>query len=178
MSEENEKQSEPTGPSAVCAVLTVSDTRTKETDKSGRAIAKALKAAGHKVETYAVVPDDADAISTQLRNWLRNPLSTIHEPKSDYDVIITNGGTRLARRPTVIEIVREHLDRELEGFGELFRKLAYEKAGHSAMHARAVAGLSGPCVVFAMPGSPDAVQLAMEQLIIPELSHLVGERKR
>ena len=166
------------GQSARCAVMTVSDTRTKEDDKSGRIIAKALKAAGHKVDAYAIVPDDHEKISSQLRNWLRNPFSTIHEPKSDYDVIFTNGGTGISHRDTTVEVVRKHLDKELEGFGELFRMLSYEQVSSAAMLSRAVAGLSGQCLIFTMPGSPDAVQLAMDKLIIPELPHLIWERKR
>ena len=154
---------------ARCAVLTASDSRTLETDTGGDLIVGALEAAGHLVAHRAVVPDEATTIAAQLDQWLGDPA---------VDVICTTGGTGISSRDTTIEVVRERLDRVLEGFGELFRYLSWEEVGSAAMLSRAVAGLGGETLVFAMPGSPNAVRLAMERLIIPELPHLLWERQR
>ncbi len=155
--------------SAVCAVLTVSDTRTKADDKSGRIIVENLEAAGHAVKAYEIVPDEPDQIEAQLATWLGD---------GRYDAVCTTGGTGIALRDTTIEIVRRLIDKELEGFGELFRMLSWDQVQAAAMLSRAVAGLAGQTLLFAMPGSSNAVQLAMDKLIVPELPHLVWERKR
>ena len=155
--------------SAVCAVLTVSDTRTKADDKSGRIIVENLEAAGHVVKAYEIVPDEPDQIEAQLTTWLGD---------GGYDAVCTTGGTGIALRDTTIEIVRRLIDKELEGFGELFRMLSWDQVQAAAMLSRAVAGLAGQTLLFAMPGSSNAVQLAMDKLIVPELPHLVWERKR
>lgn len=160
---------------ARCAVLTVSDTRTAETDKSGSLIKSLLAEAGHDVTQYDIVPDDAAIIEHELRHWLDS---------EDVQVILTNGGTGIARRDTTVEVVRELLCKELEGFGELFRVLSYQQVGAAAMLSRAVAGLAlstdgqRETFLFTMPGSPNAVSVAMEELILPELPHLLWERKR
>ena len=155
--------------SAVCAVLTVSDTRTKADDKGGRIIIENLEAAGHTVKAYEIVPDEPDRIEPQLTAWLG---------EGGYDAVFTTGGTGIALRDTTIEVVRRLIDKELEGFGELFRMLSWDQVQAAAMLSRAVAGLAGQTLLFAMPGSSNAVQLAMDKLITPELPHLVWERKR
>lgn len=159
-----------------CGVLTVSDTRTRTTDESGTWIASALRDAGHEVAEQGLVPDVAEAIEDQLRSWLTS--THLH-------VIITTGGTGIGRRDTTADVVRRLLDVELEGFGELFRRLSWEEIGPAAMLSRAVGGLvAGPdpdsrgCFLFALPGSPHAVQLALDTLLLPELAHLVWERTR
>lgn len=166
------------GKSANCAIVTVSDTRSLEDDEGGAIIREALEGVGHTIGDYGIVPDDPDELGPYLRSHLRNAISSINDPQSDFDVIITTGGTGIAKRDTTIEVVRKLLHKELDGFGELFRMLSYEQVGSAAMLSRAVAGLSDNVLIFALPGSPDAVRLAMEKLIVPELSHLVWERKR
>lgn len=154
---------------AVCAVLTISDTRTKATDKGGRVICESLERAGHVVEGYEIVPDEADKIAAQLKKWLA---------AGQFDVICTTGGTGISSRDTTIEVVQRLIDKPLDGFGELFRMLSWEEVGAAAMLSRAVGGLAGESLLFAMPGSTNAVALAMTQLIVPELSHLIWERTR
>ncbi|MAE63786.1 MAG: molybdenum cofactor biosynthesis protein [Phycisphaeraceae bacterium] len=157
------------GQVARCAVLTVSDTRTRETDQGGRLVIDHLERAGHSVKDYEIVRDEPDEIRSRLEKWLA---------PADLEVVFTTGGTGIARRDTTIEVVRSLLDRELEGFGELFRMLSFDDIGAAAMLSRAVAGLAGETLLFAMPGSSGAVELAMSRLIVPELSHLVWERRK
>lgn len=155
--------------SAVCAVLTISDTRTEADDKGGQAVMAALREAGHAVAEYAIVKDEPAQIDARLRLWLARP---------DIHAICCTGGTGIARRDTTIEVVERLLDKELDGFGELFRMLSWQEVGAAAMLSRAVAGLAGETLIFAMPGSTNAVGLAMSKLIAPELRHLVWERRR
>ncbi len=154
---------------ARCAVLTISDTRTKETDKGGAIIVESLEADGHHVSDYEIVRDESREIEAALRGWLKD---------GDIDLILTTGGTGIASRDTTIEVVERLLDKRLEGFGELFRMLSWQEVGPAAMLSRAIAGLSGETLIFSLPGSTNAVRLAMEKLIIPELRHLVWERRR
>jgi molybdenum cofactor biosynthesis protein B len=142
-------------------VVTASDSRSAETDESGRLIRDMLTAAGHRVEYYEVLPDDPSRIRQALLDNLRN-----------LDAIIVNGGTGIAPRDSTIEVVRMLLDKELEGFGELFRYLSYQQIGPAAMLSRALAGVAAGKIVAALPGSPDACHLAMEKLLIPELGHM------
>jgi molybdopterin adenylyltransferase len=142
-------------------VVTASDSRSAETDESGRLIRDLLIAAGHRVEYYEVLPDDPSRIRQALLDNLRN-----------LDAIIVNGGTGIAPRDSTIEVVRMLLDKELEGFGELFRYLSYQEIGSAAMLSRALAGVAAGKIVAALPGSPDACRLAMEKLLIPELGHM------
>jgi molybdopterin adenylyltransferase len=165
------------GKTARCAVLTVSDTRIAETDSGGKAIIDALKQAGHTVTDYTLVKDEPDQIESQLKSWLA-PQTPTPNPQPPIQTIITTGGTGIASRDTTVEVVRRLLDKELEGFGELFRMLSYEEVGPAAMLSRAVAGLAGQTLIFTLPGSPNAVKLAMNKLIIPELPHMVWERNR
>ena len=160
-----------------CAILTVSDTRTLADDASGHAIKELLLAAGHVVADHQIVQDDANLIEEQLLAWLSEK-----QNGEGIHVILTTGGTGIARRDTTVEVVSRMIDKELDGFGELFRMLSYHEIGAAAMLSRAVAGLlsSGgrETFVFTMPGSKHAVELAMRKLILPELSHLIWERKR
>jgi len=161
--------------SVACAVVTVSDTRTPADDTGGDAIARLLKEAGHSVSRRTIVRDEPDRIRAAIR-------SALDDPK--IQAVLTTGGTGIAGRDTTIEVVRSLLATELPGFGELFRVLSWEQVGAAAMLSRAVAGLASSAAnrsgvfIFAMPGSPNAVNLAMSKLIVPELSHLVWERER
>ncbi len=157
------------GETADCAVLTVSDTRTLADDTGGQHIVDALVAAGHGVVARALVRDEPALIRAQLERFLEDPR---------VEVILSTGGTGISSRDTTIEVVESLLDKRLDGFGELFRMLSFAEIGAAAMLSRATAGLRGETLIFAMPGSPHAVALAMSRLIIPELSHLVWERRR
>jgi molybdenum cofactor biosynthesis protein B len=152
-----------------CYVITVSDTRTEETDTSGRAIADLLRAARHEVVGQTIVKDDQDDVRGALARHLANP---------DVQVIITTGGTGVSSRDGTYEVVTGMLHKRLDGFGELFRMLSYEQVGSAAMMSRACAGLVAGRIVVSLPGSEAAVRLAMERLLIPELGHLVREASR
>lgn len=150
-----------------CMVVTVSDTRNTTTDKSGKLIVELLKEAGHQIEAWEIIPDEKDSIRQTIEVGRKNKA---------IDVIITNGGTGIADRDVTIETVRPLLDKEMPGFGEIFRALSYtEDIGSAAILTRAIAGVSNHTAVFSVPGSSGAVRLAMEKLILPELSHVVHE---
>ena len=151
-----------------CGVITISDTRTTETDTSGATIRAALEAAGHTVTRYQLVKDEPDAIAALVREL----------SDAGCQVILTNGGTGIARRDNTFEAIDALIEKRLPGFGELFRMLSYADIGPAAMLSRATAGIIGGALVFCMPGSTGAVRLAMEQLIIPQLPHLIWETVR
>ena len=149
------------------AVLTVSDTRTLETDKGGNRVIEIAEAGGFKVATRAIVKDDMDAITEQVESWIAD---------SSIDVVITTGGTGIAKRDVTIEAVESLLDKEIPGFGEIFRYLSYvDDIGVRAIASRAVAGVARETLIFALPGSVGAVTLGMERLIVPQIPHLVHE---
>ncbi|MFP4878051.1 molybdenum cofactor biosynthesis protein B [Mammaliicoccus sciuri] len=150
------------------AVLTVSDTRTKETDKGGQLVQQYLKDLNVEIKEghYQIVKDDVTEIQTQVNEWL----------SKDVDAIITTGGTGISQRDVIIEAIKPLLDKEIEGFGEIFRYLSYtEDVGTRAILSRAIAGTVGHQVIISIPGSTGAVKLAMEKLITKELNHLVHE---
>lgn len=150
------------------AVLTVSDTRTKETDKGGQLVQQYLKDLNVEIKEghYQIVKDDVTEIQTQVNEWLNN----------DVDAIITTGGTGISQRDVTIEAIKPLLDKEIEGFGEIFRYLSYtEDVGTRAILSRAIAGTVGHQVIISIPGSTGAVKLVMEKLITKELNHLVHE---
>lgn len=149
-----------------CAVLTISDTRTEDDDRSGKLIRQHLSFRGHEVRAYKIVKDDVDDITTTLRSWIDD---------SDIEAIVTNGGTGISGRDVTYNAIRGLLDTELPGFGELFRMLSWDEVGPAAMLSRATAGVAGNTVIFSTPGSSNAVKLAMEKLIGPELPHIVHE---
>jgi molybdenum cofactor biosynthesis protein B len=154
--------------SARCAIVTVSDTRTLETDESGVEITRRLEAAGHQVVERTVVPDEPARLTLVLRHWLA----------AEVDLILLNGGTGISSRDGTVEVVEQFLDRPLPGFGEIFRYLSFKQVGAAAMLSRAVGGTASGKLVFALPGSRAAVELAMEQLIVPELGHLLYELRK
>jgi len=158
------------GETARCGVITLSDTRTEATDKSGRRIRELLEEAGHATAHYQLLPDDPAALEPVLRGLLA---------RADVDVILTNGGTGISRRDQTIGVIERLLDRPLPGFGELFRMLSWEQIGSGAMLSRAVGGITATGkLLFAMPGSTAAVELAMTRLILPELKHLLRELRK
>lgn len=149
-----------------CAVLTVSDTRTRDTDTSGRLIRDLLEMRGHEVGAYEIVPDDPARIRAVVAGWAAG---------DGIQAILTNGGTGIAARDTSYEAIAGLLDKRIDGFGELFRMLSFQEIGAAAMLSRAVAGVHRGKLVVAMPGSSNAVKLAMTKLVLPELGHLVYE---
>ncbi|RIO51425.1 MogA/MoaB family molybdenum cofactor biosynthesis protein [Staphylococcus pasteuri] len=151
------------------AILTVSDTRDYNTDKGGQLIQTLLENENVNVKDdyYKIVKDNQQDIHEQLSTWLK---------QNDIDVIITTGGTGIAQRDVTIEVVSPLLDKEIEGFGEMFRYLSYtEDVGTRAILSRAIAGKHQDKLLFSLPGSTGAVKLAIDKLIKPELNHLVHE---
>lgn len=152
------------------AIITISDTRNYETDKSGKIIKRLLEDAEHVVEQYIIVSDEEKKIQSAVEGMLNT---------DEIDVILMNGGTGIAKRDVTIEAIRPFLDKELPGFGELFRYLSYElDIGSASILSRAVAGAAGNKVIFALPGSSGAVTLAMEKIILKEIGHLVNEVRK
>lgn len=151
--------------------LTVSDSRTEETDEGGRLIRELCGGAGHELVGSAILRDDPEKVRAHIRDVA---------DRGSADVLISTGGTGISRRDSTYEAVTALLGKRLDGFGELFRMLSYQEIGASAMLSRAVAGLvdDSGLVVFALPGSPSAVRLGLEKLIIPELGHLKFEAHR
>ena len=145
--------------------MSASDTRDESTDTSGALIRRSLRLAGHAIVDYRIVKDDPPLVVSHLRALAR---------KSRARVVLLTGGTGIARRDSTFEAVTGLLDKRLDGFGEFFRALSYRKIGPAAMLSRAVAGTYRGMVVFSMPGSVDAVRLAMTRLILPELPHVAG----
>jgi len=155
--------------SVACYVLTVSDTRTSETDTGGRAIRDLLTDAGHAVTGFDIVRDDPAAVVARVREGLNEPAT---------QVIITTGGTGISSRDSTYEAVEGLLEKRLTGFGELFRMLSFQDIGSAAMMSRATAGTVGRKAIFILPGSPDAIRLAMTRLILPELSHVLQQLRK
>ena len=150
-----------------CFVLTISDTRSLQDDPSGDAIADALTGAGHQIAGRDLVRDVPESVQQTIRAQCAN-----------VDAIVMTGGTGITARDSTYEAIATLLDKHLDGFGELFRMLSYEQIGSAAMLSRACAGTIGRTVVFSLPGSRNAVTLAMERLIVPELPHIVRELNR
>lgn len=152
--------------SIVCGVITLSDTRSHETDRSGQMIHTMLTLAGHRVGYYEVLPDDADRLRAEL---------LLLAERSELDVLLINGGTGIAPRDRTYQTIEALLDKPLPGFGELFRMLSYQEIGARAMASRAIGGIYAGKPLFSMPGSSAAVRLALDALILPELQHLVRQ---
>lgn len=152
-----------------CLVCTVSDSKTEETDTSGRVLRDLLVAAGHEVRGYRLVRDEPAEVQAVLDAACADPA---------VQVVLFTGGTGITARDRTYEAVEARLERRLPGFGELFRMLSYQEIGPAAMLSRAQAGVCAGRVVFSLPGSPAACRLALERLILPELGHLVRELSR
>ena len=150
-------------------MLTVSDTRTEDTDTGGRAVADLLVAGGHTVTGRSIVKDDAALVRRAVEQQLET---------DEVDAIITTGGTGITSRDSTYEAVDALLEKRLDGFGELFRMLSYAQVGAAAMMSRATAGLVRGRILIALPGSEAAVRLAMEKLVLPELGHMVQQARK
>lgn len=147
-----------------CAVFTISDTRTAATDTGGALLADGLTSAGHAVVLRELHKDEPAVVRERVAQAIASGM---------VDAILTTGGTGLGPRDSTYEALEGLLDKTLPGFGELFRFLSYAEIGAAAMMSRATAGVSKGCVVIALPGSPDAVRLALDKLVLPELGHMV-----
>ncbi len=151
------------------AVLTISDTRTTETDTGGDVVEETMRGAGHEVVAREIVRDEAASIRTTLVDLLA---------RSDVDAVVTTGGTGISARDTTYEVVERMVEKRLDGFGELFRMLSYEEIGAAAILSRALAGAVGTKFVASLPGSRNAVRLGMEKLLVPEVAHIVFELRK
>jgi molybdenum cofactor biosynthesis protein B len=152
-----------------CAVVTVSDTRTLETDTGGQTACELLAAAGYRVAAREIIPDEPAVMRPLVEKLAADPA---------IDAVLLTGGTGISSRDQTFETVTALLTRPLAGYGELFRMLSFQEIGPAAMLSRATGGLVGKTVVLTMPGSPAAVRLALERIIVPELRHLVREARR
>ena len=150
-------------------IVTVSDTRSLETDSSGRLISALLEERGHRVSGRTLLKDEPGDVRQAVTALVND---------SSVDVVITTGGTGITARDSTFEAIDGLLQKRLAGFGELFRMLSYHEIGAAAMLSRATAGLCGRTIILALPGSERAVRLAMEKLVLPELGHLVREARR
>jgi molybdopterin adenylyltransferase len=164
VSQEEHKAQAPA--SVNCYVLTVSDTRTTDTDTSGLAIRQLLEQAGHAITGHGVVRDEPQQVAASVEVLLAD---------SSTQVIITTGGTGITSRDGTFEAIHQLLEKRLDGFGELFRLLSFQEIGPAAMLSRATAGTVAGKAIFVLPGSENAVRLAMTRLIIPELGHIVQQ---
>lgn len=144
------------------AIVTVSDTRTPETDVNAAYLRERIEATGHRLAGYRLIKDEPDQVTAVLAELVQ----------SEARIIVFNGGTGISKRDTTFDALSSKLEKTLSGFGEIFRMLSYEEIGAAAMLSRATAGVYGNTVVFSTPGSPAAVRLAWEKLIEPELQHL------
>lgn len=151
-------------------VITISDTRSMENDKSGSLMKEMLEEKGHIVIEYEIVKDEQALIRSAVLSGCES---------SEIDVVLTNGGTGISKRDQTIEAIQTILEKEITGFGELFRLISYqEDIGSSAIMSRAIAGIALDTAIFAVPGSPKAVKLAMEKLILPEIGHVISEIRK
>ncbi|MFW5952575.1 MAG: MogA/MoaB family molybdenum cofactor biosynthesis protein [Candidatus Natronoplasma sp.] len=160
MSHEKHKQNAPDH--VKIGVITVSDTRALKSDESGKKIREMLMEEEHEIVGYEIVKDDPDEIKRVIESI-------------DAEAYILNGGTGISNRDVTSDVLGEVIDKELPGFGEAFRRLSFEEIGSAAILSRALAGVTGKEIYFALPGSTSAVELAMKELILPELGHIVFE---
>lgn len=150
-------------------IVTVSDTRTPENDDSGKIIRRQVEDAGHRVALYRVVKDEPYLVEGAIQEGVAEPA---------VDIMVLNGGTGMSSRDGTFEQVSTLIEKPMPGFGELFRMLSWQQVGSAAMLSRAVAGLYAGKMIFSIPGSPKAAELAMSLLIIPEAGHLMFEARR
>ncbi len=152
-----------------CAVIIISDSRTEQTDESGKLIMDAMKQAGHNITSYSLLKNDAEAIVKKIDDIVSDGCT---------QVIITSGGTGASHLDVTIETIMPLLDKKMDGFGELFRAFTFQEIGTGSILSRAMAGIIKGKVVISLPGSSGAVKLAMEKIILPEIGHLVREATR
>jgi molybdopterin adenylyltransferase len=168
MSVEKHREAAGHGPVTV-ALVTVSDTRTPDTDENGIYLRDQFVTRGHVVAGYRIVKDEPDQVEAALEEMVSTP---------NVQLVLFNGGTGIAPRDTTYDVIARKIEKVMPGFGEIFRMLSYQQVGAAAMLSRATAGVYRGKLVFSMPGSPKAVRLALEELIIPELNHLAWEIAR
>ena len=147
------------------AVLTVSDTRTRENDTSGDLIQERLETAGHKVVSRVILKDDVEKLRGQMRAWVAD---------KNVDAVVSTGGTGLTRRDVTPEAVTPLITKPISGFGELFHWLSYEEIGTSTIESRALAGVADDTLVFCLPGSTGACRTGMDKIILPQLNSTTG----
>ena len=152
-----------------CYVLTISDTRTEETDSGGRAVVELLTGGGHEVLGKIIVPDDRERIRQAVEAQLA---------ETEVQAVVTTGGTGISSRDQTYEAISSILEKRVDGFGELFRALSHQEIGTAAMLTRALAGTAHGKIIISIPGSENAVRLAVVKLVLPELGHLVREAER
>jgi molybdenum cofactor biosynthesis protein B len=152
-----------------CAVITISDSRDAATDRGGPLLVDGLAAAGHATTHRALVRDEARAIEEAV-------LAAVG--RDDVDLVLTTGGTGIAPRDVTVPTLERLFEGTIPGFGELFRWLSFQEIGSAAMLSRACAGLLCGKVVIALPGSPKALRLALDRLVLPEAGHLVAEARK
>lgn len=153
-----------------CAIVTVTDTRTVDNDESGAAIKRLIEAAGHQMADYTLLPNNEARVRGQVRALVA---------RNDIDVVLLTGGTGLGSKDRTVEAVRSAIEKELPGFGELFRMVSFqEQVGTAAILSRAVAGSANGKLVVSMPGSKAAVELALTRILLPELRHAIRELRR
>ena len=168
MSVERHREAAGHGPVTV-ALVTVSDSRTPETDDNGIYLREQFTSLGHKVAGYRIVKDEPEQVEAALEQMVTTP---------GVQLVLFNGGTGIAPRDTTFDVISRKLEKTLPGFGEIFRMLSYQQVGAAAMLSRATAGTYKGKLIFSTPGSPKAVRLALEQLILPEINHLAWEIAR
>jgi molybdopterin adenylyltransferase len=166
--EEHREKAKEQEKSVAIAIVTVSDTRTEETDTSGQTIRRLAEEAGHRIVNYRIVKDEPDQVAAALQDF----------SDGGAQMIIFNGGTGISARDRTYDVLARVLEKELRGFGEIFRMLSYQEVGAAAMLSRATAGTYRGVVVISIPGSTNAVTLAMQKLILPEIEHLAWEITR
>ena len=162
MSHEEHKAKAPK--SINCAIITMSDSRTPENDDSGKLIINLLEKNDHKIIDYSIIKDNKKLINKKINQLTKN---------KKINAIITNGGTGIAKKDVTIEAIKPLFEKELAGFSSLFAKLSYDSIGSAAVLSRATAGIVNKKIIFCLPGSPEAVELAMDKLILPEIGHIV-----
>jgi molybdenum cofactor biosynthesis protein B len=151
------------------AIVIVSDTRDERTDESGKIAKKLLISEGHKISAFKIIRNNKNLIHSTVKEMLQDP---------KINVVLTSGGTGISRRDITVDTVSELLDKRIEGFGELFRRLSYEEVGEAVMISRAIAGTANNKLVFCLPGSKSAVRLALSKLILPGVGHILWEANR
>jgi molybdenum cofactor biosynthesis protein B len=166
MSEQVHKQNAPV--SIPFSILTISDTRTFETDQSGKLIALLMESHHHQLIDHKIVPDDFQQIQKQIQLALQTPA----------EVLLLTGGTGISPRDGTYEVMEKLLEKRLDGFGELFRWLSYQQIGSAAILSRALGGTIGKKALFSLPGSQKAVQLALESILLKEIPHIISELRK
>jgi molybdopterin adenylyltransferase len=165
MGAEEHRQKAGKGPVTI-AIVTVSDTRTPETDQNRQYIEARMAELGHRVAAYRLIKDEPDQVAAVIEELTAMP---------EVQIVLFNGGTGISPRDTTYDVVSRYLEKTLPGFGEIFRQLSYQEVGAAAMLSRATAGVCRSTLVLSVPGSPNAVKIALEKLIIPEINHLAWE---